>query len=498
MMFRPPVNIEKINEVFLRATCDDSGFLREMSDYFTFEIPNWRFMPQARNRMWDGKIRLYNWHKKQLYLGLDPYVRKFCEDRNVRVSYKEGDFDKGDIVTREEVQDWITAQNLKINPRHYQIDGLLHTINNPRSVIISPTGSGKSLLMYLMTLYYDVRTLIIVPTISLVEQMAKDFQSYGWNQSIHRVKAGASKETLMQVTVSTWQSIHKLKADFFKRYDLIMVDECHLATAQSLKGIMEKATECKLRYGLTGTLQDAKTNRLILEGLFGKIHRLTTSRNLIDEGTLADLNIKTVVLEYPKYVSETIREYTYQNEIDFLCSNPARNKFITNLACDQEGITLVLFQFIEKHGKELQELITSKTDYPVYYIHGGVEGDEREKVRTICEQRDNAIIVASMGTFSTGINIPKIRNVIFAHPTKSKIRTLQSIGRGLRKTKNKTDMVLFDIVDDLSHKRRKNYTYKHFEERLAFYGAEQFNVKIIRIPIAHENTEPKTEVCVTE
>ena len=156
MSFSPPVNIEKVNDVYLKATCDDSGFLREMSDYFTFEIPNWRFMPQARNRMWDGKIRLFNWHKKHLYLGLLPYVRKFCEDRNVRVSHKEGDFDTPVQVTREEIQDWITSQNLKINPRHYQIDGLLHSINNPRSVIISPTGSGKSFLMYLMTLYYDV------------------------------------------------------------------------------------------------------------------------------------------------------------------------------------------------------------------------------------------------------------------------------------------------------------------------------------------------------
>lgn len=498
MSFRPPVNIEKVNEVFLKATCDDSGFLREMSDYFTFEIPNWRFMPQARNRMWDGKIRLFNWHKKHLYLGLLPYVRKFCEDRRVRVSHKEGEFDNIPQITREEIESWIEDQQLKIKPRHYQVDGLLHAINNQRSVIISPTGSGKSFLMYLMTLYYDVQTLIIVPTINLVEQMSKDFASYGWSQSIHRIKSGASKETLMQVTVSTWQSIHKLKSDFFKRYDLIMIDECHLATAQSMKGIMEKAHNCSLRYGLTGTLQDAKTNRLILEGLFGKIHRLTTSRSLIDEGTLADLNIKTVVLEYPKYIGETVKEYNYQSEIDFLCSNPARNKFITNLACDQEGITLVLFQFIEKHGQELQNLIQSKTDYPVYYIHGGVEGDEREKVRVICEQRENAIIVASMGTFSTGINIPKIRNVIFAHPTKSKIRTLQSIGRGLRKTKEKTDMVLFDIVDDLSYRRRKNYTYKHFEERLAFYGAEQFNVKIIRVPIAHESTESQAKVCVTE
>ena len=150
-----------------------------------------------------------------------PYVRKFCEDRRVRVSHKEGDFDSSVPHTREEIQDWITRQNLKINPRHYQIDGLLHAINNPRSVIISPTGSGKSFLMYLMTLYYDVTTLIIVPTINLVEQMSKDFASYGWTQSIHRIKGGVNKETLMQVTVSTWQSIHKLKADFFKRYDLL-------------------------------------------------------------------------------------------------------------------------------------------------------------------------------------------------------------------------------------------------------------------------------------
>tara|TARA_B100000287_G_scaffold160914_1_gene151799 strand:+ start:670 stop:2142 length:1473 start_codon:yes stop_codon:yes gene_type:complete len=490
-MYKLPLNIEKINETYLRATCDDSGFLRELSDYFTFEIPNWQFMPQARNRMWDGKIRLFNWHKKLLYLGLLPYVRKFCEDRRVKVSYKEDEFSYTPDVSESDVEEWMEDQTLKITPRYYQTEGLLHAINSQRAVIISPTGSGKSYLMYLMTLYFEVRTLIVVPTLSLVEQMVKDFKDYGWHQSIHKIKAGADKDTLMQVTVSTWQSIHKMGSKWFNAYDLIMIDECHLATAQSLKAIMEKSTEVPLRYGLTGTLQDSKTNRLVLEGLFGTIKRLTTSKSLMDEGTLAKLNIKTVVLEYPKQLNETLKEYNYQEEIDFLCANPARNNFIKNLACDQEGITLVLFQFIEKHGLEIFNLIEQKSEYPVYYIHGGVDADHREQVRMICEKQDNAIIVASLGTFSTGINIPKIESVIFAHPTKSKIRTLQSIGRGLRKTKDKSNMVLFDIVDDLSWRNHKNYTFKHFQERLAFYTTEQFAVKIIRIPLAQH--ESKTD-----
>jgi len=487
MSYRPPLNIEFIDHAYIKVMCDDNGFLKSLADYFTFDVPNAKFMPQYRRGGWDGKVRLFDWRKKKLYAGLLPYVEKFCTDRKVLTSISEVDSDFLTLppVEPASIEEWLGYQSLPFKPKYYQTYGLHYASQNPRAVIISPTGSGKSFLMYLMSEYFDVKTLIVVPTINLVAQMYKDFLSYGWAGGIHKIMAGQPKVSDSQIFVSTWQSIYKEPKTFFNQFGMIMIDECHLATSQSLKGIMTKATEVKLRYGLSGTIQDAKTNRLELEGLFGKIKRLTTSKQLMNEGTLAELDIKTVILTYPVDQSMVVKDYNYKEEIDFLCRNQNRTNFIRNLALDQEGITLVLFQFVENHGELLLKSIKEKNEEKtIFYVHGGVAAEDREAVRLICERNENAIIVASMGTFSTGINIPKIKSVIFAHPTKSKIRTLQSIGRGLRKAKGKIDVTLFDIVDDLRYKKKKNYTYNHFEQRLAFYTAEQFKTTIARIPIS--------------
>ena len=487
MRYRPPLNIEFLNQAYIRVTCDDNGFLKSLADYFTFDVPNAKFMPQYRKGGWDGKVRLFDWRKKMLYAGLLPYVLKFCDDRKTLTSISDVDSEKLTLppVDGTELEEWLGEQQLPFPPKYYQLQGLHYASENPRAVIISPTGSGKSFLMYLMANWYDVKTLIVVPTISLVTQMSKDLVGYGWRQGVHKIMAGQPKISDSQIFVSTWQSIYKERKDWFNQFGMIMIDECHLATSQSLKGIMTKATDVKLRYGLTGTVQDAKTNRLELEGLFGKIKRLTTSATLMKEGTLAELSIKTVVLTYPVDQAMVVKDYSYKEEIDFLCRNQNRTRFIRNLALDQEGITLILFQYVEGHGQLLLDAIKEKnSDKSVFYVHGGVAAQDREAVRLICERNENAIIVASMGTFSTGINIPKIKQVIFAHPSKSKIRTLQSIGRGLRKAKGKSDVVLFDIVDDLRYKKKKNYTYNHFEQRLAFYTAEQFKTTIARVPIS--------------
>ena len=168
----------------------------------------------------------------------------------------------------------------------------------------------------------------------------------------------------------------------------------------------------------------------------------------------------------------------YQDELDYLVRSDARNRFIKNLALSLEGNTLLLFQFVEKHGHVLHEMIKRETNRPVYYVHGGVDGDEREDIRKIVETQTDTIIVASSGTFSTGINIRNLHNIIFGSPSKSKIRNLQSIGRGLRKSDSKSIATLYDIADDLTHGNRKNYTILHFVERMKIYNEEQFEYKI--------------------
>jgi superfamily II DNA or RNA helicase len=173
----------------------------------------------------------------------------------------------------------------------------------------------------------------------------------------------------------------------------------------------------------------------------------------------------------------------YKDEIDWIVRNRNRNKFIKNLALSLEGNTLILFQFVDKHGKELLQLFGSPEGKQIAYVDGGVDGELREDVRTLAESNDNVIIIASSGTFSTGVNIKNLHNVIFASPSKSRIRNLQSIGRALRKSDNKTKATLYDIADDLTHKSWKNHTLKHFEQRMRIYGEEKFPYKMYTIQL---------------
>jgi superfamily II DNA or RNA helicase len=178
----------------------------------------------------------------------------------------------------------------------------------------------------------------------------------------------------------------------------------------------------------------------------------------------------------------------YQDEIDYLVSSNARNNFIKNLALKIKGNTLILFQLVEKHGKGLHELIRNKAENrDVFFVFGGVDTEEREQVRAITEKSNNAIIVASYGTFSTGINIRNLHNIIFASPSKSRIRNLQSIGRGLRLKDNNSHATLYDISDDLTYNEKENYTLNHFRERINIYSEEDFDYEIHNIELNNES-----------
>jgi superfamily II DNA or RNA helicase len=248
---------------------------------------------------------------------------------------------------------------------------------------------------------------------------------------------------------------------------------------------MGKLTNVKHRIGTTGTLDNKKVHKLVLEGIFGPTHRVTTTKELMDSGRLAALNITCLVFKYDDITRQGRKNNQYSDEMDFIVTHEKRNNFIRNLALSSQGNTLVLFQYVEKHGKILLELIKQKaqTDRKIFFVYGGTETVDREAIRHITEGEDNAIIIASFGTFSTGINIPSIENVIFASPSKSKIRNLQSIGRGLRLKDGKTECKLYDLSDDLSWKRWKNHTLEHFAERLKTYSEEKFNYKIVEVKL---------------
>jgi superfamily II DNA or RNA helicase len=476
------IRVIKINDVYLRCECD-SGIAMELSEYFTFYVPNYKFTPAFRNKIWDGKIRLFNRQNNTLYIGLLEYLDKFCKERDYELEIDS------QLITTEnlsltEAEEFSKSIGLPFSARDYQIKAFTHCVRTNRALLLSPTASGKSLIIYLLIKWYNLKTLIIVPTTSLVAQLQKDFKDYGFDsdQYVHQIMSGAEKNTDRPIVISTWQSIYKQSKDWFNQFDLVIGDEAHLFKAKSLTTILTNLTDCKYRFGLTGTLDGTQTHRLVLEGLFGAVKKIVSTKELMDSNRLANLKIKALVLKHSASVCLQNKNLNYKDEIEYLIASNARNRFIKNLAASLKGNTLLLYQFVDKHGKVLYDMLKNE-EKSVFFIHGGVDVTDREEVRKITEEKENAIIVASFGTFSTGINIRNLHNIIFASPSKSKIRTLQSIGRGLRLGDNKASATLFDIADDMTYKSRKNFTLDHFIERMKIYNDEKFEYKIYTIDL---------------
>jgi superfamily II DNA or RNA helicase len=471
------LSLKKIDEVYLKATAEPH-IMRELSEHFTFNVPNAKYMPQYKAGIWDGKLRLLSYRDGTIYAGLVSNIQEFCEERGYEF---DCELDADENFSIHEAVEFINTLNLpsKYTPRNYQVEAFVSAIRKRRMLLLSPTGSGKSLIIYLLTRFYleaqDKKILIIVPTTSLVAQMTKDFEDYGFGDNVHQIMSGRSKETENRIVVSTWQSLFRMSKKYFDQFGMITIDECHGVKAKSLTGILTKAPNVKYRFGTTGTLDGMLTNKLVVEGLLGPVRRVIETKTLIDDKVLSDFVVKAIILQHEEKISSKLK---YQEEIDHLVTNESRNTFIKNLALSLEGNTLVLFNYIEKHGVPLfTQIHKAAKGRKVYFVHGGTPVAEREDIRAEVETEKNAIIVASVGVYSTGINIKNLSNVVFTHPGKSRIRTLQSIGRALRRVDD-TEAVLYDIVDDLSCGRKmKNFALKHYQERFAIYKSEKFKVK---------------------
>ena len=486
--------IVKKDEVYAKISCE-RDVARELSEYFTFFVPGHQFVPAFRNKIWDGKIRLFNLQTQQLYLGLTSYLQEFADERQYFIDW--GDLKLQDEYSIYHFNKFVESLNLHsqgkpIQVRDHQRKAFIHAMQHRRALLLSPTASGKSLIIYLLFRqlldYQNLKGLIIVPTTSLVEQLYSDFADYSSHNgflvedAVHRIYQGKDKVSDKPLFISTWQSLYTMPPEYFEQFDYIIGDEAHLFKAQSLTTIMTSANKTKYRIGLTGTLDGTKTHKLVLEGLFGPVEKVITTKELIDNKQLSDFQIKCLVLKHSEEISESMKNATYQEEIEYLISNQNRNRFIRNLAISLGTNTLVLYQMVEKHGQILYNDILEKANgRKVFFIHGNVDTDDREEVRRIMEKENDAIVVASFGTFSTGINIRNLHNIIFASPSKSRIRNLQSIGRGLRQSEGKEMATLYDIADDLRYKKHMNFTLQHFVERVKIYNEEKFPFKIYNI-----------------
>jgi superfamily II DNA or RNA helicase len=485
------INVHKLDSVNMKIDCDDS-IAKELNQFFTFEVPNYQYTPAYKNKKWDGMIRLFNLYSRRLYIGLMDYLIQFAKDRNYTI---EQDFDNTVELDPDEVEQFIASLNMKITPYDYQLDAIKHAIKNQRSLLLSPTGSGKSLIIYCLIRYCleqiqeDEKILIVVPTTGLVSQMYNDFRDYAgkeWKveKNCHTIFSGQDKTTPKQVVISTWQSIYKMPPEYFEQYKMVVGDECHLFKAKSLTSLMSKMVNAEFRIGTTGTLDGTQVHKLVIEGLFGRVQKVTTTKNLMEKEVLSNLSIDCLVLEYKPEEIEEIKRAKYIDELKWIVGHEGRNKFISKLAKSVKGNTLILFNYVDLHGKPLYNLISEMCpDKKVFMIYGGTDVEQREEIRQIVDKEKDAILVASYGTCSTGINIKNIHNIIFTSPSKSVIRVLQSIGRGLRRSESKDSMKLYDLADNLSHKKYRNHTMRHLDARIKIYTKEHFDYKLISMKI---------------
>jgi superfamily II DNA or RNA helicase len=501
------IMVRKKNETYLEVLAVDS-IMMTLRDFFSFFVPGHQFMEKFRKKFWDGKIYLLNRNNGELYCGLLQHLKEFARQHEYEIVYTDGDLDIEEEFSIQEAEDFATKLNLHvkriedgkevyipITPHDYQIAAFRHAVQTKRCLLLSPTASGKSAILYLLIRYYQEqiesnrKILLIVPTVNLVSQMYTDFGEYSYDNTwdvrneVHMVYQGKEKGSEKQIIISTWQSLYQLPLSYFEQFDVILGDECHLAKAQSISSMLQKSYKAQYRIGTTGTLDGSKCNKLVLEGLFGKVYKVTTTVQLQEKGTLAQMMINCLMLHYPEDVCKKMKGAKYQDEVSFIVEHEGRNKFIRNLSLSLKGNTLVLFNLVERHGKILYEDILNhaKDGRKVFFISGKVDVVDRELFRKIVETESDAIIVASLGTFSTGVNLRNLHNIVLASPSKSRIRVLQSLGRGLRLGETKDTLYLFDISDDLQYKTYKNHGLKHFLERMKIYNSEKFLYKIYKV-----------------
>lgn len=492
------LTIKKIDETTISISSDTKGVINELSDFFSFYAPGYKYDKRFQNHIWDGKIRLVNLRTETAPQGLTSNIIKFCNDRGYQFIDETEKYLQNVVDDISNIDQWIEDLKLPFSPRDYQIAAVKQAIRSNKTMLISATGSGKSCIIYLIVrwmLEKDRKVCLIVPSTSLVEQMLSDFKDYsklnGWDVDKHvrglysKIKTTDPYED--QCVITTWQSICKYDNQLFESWDCVMVDEAHGAKSTIIARILSGATNAKFKIGLTGTLANCVCHEFQLTGLFGSPFVVATTKQLQDKGQLNKMKIYMVVMKYPadecKKVWNDVKtlKKTYSDEVEYVNNHAKRQLFVRNLVCSLKGTTLVLFR-LREHGEQLYKLIKDKVgdDRPVFHIDGKVDAKTREQIRNAADSNKDCILVFSVATSATGINIKSIENLII-NPSKSKIQTLQSIGRSLRLCEGKQHSKVFDLVDDLSTGRHKNYLVKHSMERYQVYCDQGFDVEFKQV-----------------
>lgn len=506
------VYIEKVDNTYFKLTSNDENSIRRIGKKFSFFAENYKHMPKYQQHVWDGKISLLNGFSKLFPIGLWKHLFDFCEE--MRYIFTPLNFDINDLIDVNLNKSDINAMCKIIcekngkELRDYQVDAIFNALKYKRATIESATGSGKSFMIYTVLKHMLItnnasKILLIVPTVDLVKQMHCDLCSYKWKNNVNEIFTLYSNTPQKmkkeynnfkgKVLISTWQSLNTRKDFFFKQFDGVVCDEAHLAKSKSINTIMSKIN-APYKLSFTGSMPDNNIEQALayhtIVGFSGPVVFQYLSKKLINEGHLADLSITNVLLKYPYEFKQKNQKRQYDEEIDAIEMFEDRDKIFpyiikhhveNNITSNSNFLILckhVNNGHIERISNHVQKTLPN---FNVFTVHGKIKSKERDKAKQHMKTNNgNCVIVATYATFSTGIDIPNLGNVIFGSPYKSKFKIIQGIGRGLRVHKTKENCCLYDIVDDLSDTQgtgrivNKNHAYKHFEARKLLYDKQQF------------------------
>lgn len=485
------ITIIKENETFAKIDCNEE-INHEINNLFSAFAPGYRFNPRYKHHLWDGRTRFYSPITQLLPIGFVTNLVNWSKKKGY--TYKFDGFNNfvDNEVDPEDIRTFINSK-LKngYQIRDYQLNAVYNALNKKRGILLSCTGSGKSLMIYSIFRYLLERKklkhmILIVPNVSLVEQMYSDFKDYGWDDIENYVELmyAAKKPThKLPILISTWQSLEKLDKEFFDKYQAMVIDEAHQSKANVVSRIAKASYNSQYKIGTTGTLPQELSDQMAINGVIGDVIFELKSKELIDAGVLTKMNIAGIFLKYPEAFIKENKDRIYQEEIKMVEEYSTRNKCL-NFIIDHSKPTdniLILVNHRDHLKQTTKYLNDNYPDRKVSVIHGDVKATVREKIRTGIEHEEGTLLLATYATMSTGVNIPKLHSIVLFSNSKSRIKVLQSIGRGLRKHNTKNKVIIFDIIDDLSYKTRngkikKNYCMQHYDERLTFYKEQEFPV----------------------
>lgn len=453
-----------------------------ISSYFTKPVEGFRYHPLFKTGRWDGMVRFFKITTGLLPFGLYHELINFLEKNEIKYILDDNILND---ITPKEIEDFHLATknfNPEMSHREYQLSAAKKILEIRRGILEHPTGSGKTVTSYLILNYLLQKgykdILFIVPNKSLLAQTYAAFEKYGFSLDLLGKYFGDEKDDTKTITIGTWQSLSK-NIKLLNKTKIIICDEVHGVKAKELTELLKNCINSEYRIGVTGSLPRDETNRFsIIGGIGPVIDKIETNKLIFDEKVLSEISIKIFDLEYPKSLKKLVKEY--KDEKAIIKSYDVRKKLfktIINHYVKPGENCLVLFDEIEL-GKNYKEFI--EPHFPnkkIYWIVGATKIMEREEIRLLTNIQKDVIVFGSLGTCSTGIDIPRLHHIIFLFSGKSVIRIKQSIGRGMRLHNEKENVVIYDIADGLKFGRR------HLLERMKIYADEGFPVELIEIPI---------------